>query len=67
VEQLRKYLSFSRLHRCHACGWRGWGAETTFDSPALERVTVEPPDLAALDAQTAAFRQQTGARPPDVS
>jgi hypothetical protein len=24
----RRTLSGEQPHRCHACGWRGWGADT---------------------------------------
>jgi len=67
VESVRKYFSFSRLHRCHECGWRGWGLETTLQSSALTRPPVTPPDLAALDAQTALLRRQPAAAPTDGS
>jgi hypothetical protein len=40
-----------RLHRCQACGWRGWGLETA--RPADPGDTREPdgpaPDLGAID------------------
>ena len=27
-ERFRKGFTNKRLHRCHACGWRGWGLES---------------------------------------
>ncbi len=30
AEEVWKCVSFKQLHRCHACGWRGWGKTTTF-------------------------------------
>ena len=50
MEQMRKFLSFARPHRCRACGWRGWGAETALQSPILPHGVVAPLDLAVLDA-----------------
>ena len=50
MEQMRKFLSFSRPHRCRGCGWRGWGAETPPQSPMVAHVAVAPLDLATLDA-----------------
>ena len=51
IEELRKFFTATRLHRCHACGWRGWGMETSkhvpLDAPRRE---VAPLDLSALDA-----------------
>jgi len=34
AEEVWKCLRFKQLHRCHACGWRGWGKTTSF-SPDL--------------------------------
>ena len=65
LEHVRKYFSLVRLHRCHKCGWRGWGAETAFQSTPLGRAAVEPPDLAALDAKTALLNQQPDAAHTD--
>jgi len=56
---LRRWFTHQRPHRCHECGWRGWGIETTHQSPALSRPPVTPPDLAALDAQTALLVTET--------
>ncbi len=46
VERLRKTVTSTRPHRCHACGWRGWGVES-HDEPSL--IDAPGPTRAALD------------------
>lgn len=56
AEKVRRQFSMKRLHRCHACGWRGWAIETV--KPADQRdVRVSdapPPDLHAIEKALAA-------------
>jgi hypothetical protein len=49
LEELRKHFTAKRLHRCHACGWRGWWdvQEGVMSSPT--EATVEPLDMTLLD------------------
>jgi hypothetical protein len=51
LERLRKRLTEKRLHRCHDCGWRGWGLETQsrhdHDGLAIQHPA---PDFSSLDA-----------------
>ena len=44
-------MSHDRPHRCHACGWRGWGVETSDPiSPEEAESSPQPePDLDVLD------------------
>lgn len=54
LEQLRKSTTTARLHRCHDCGWRGWGEETvsfreSFDLPEGDTQEAGEVDLDALD------------------
>jgi hypothetical protein len=34
-ERMRKSHSWKRLHRCEACGWRGWLLPIEFGGPPL--------------------------------
>lgn len=45
-ERFRKNFTQARLHRCHACGWRGWGA--VISAPP----TVDAIDVAASETQS---------------
>jgi len=45
VEELRKYFTTKRLHRCHACGWRGWADVAA----ALITSTPDEAEAAPLD------------------
>lgn len=59
-ETVRKYLTFKRLYRCHACGWRGWGHETASSPAPPVRVVPPPLDGTRLDAATdAGLRPRT--------
>ena len=52
IEHIRKAVTSKRPHRCHACGWRGWGVET-HDEPSLLDApgpTRPPLDLTVVDA-----------------
>lgn len=51
VEKLRKAFTHKRPHRCHACGWRGWGAESVrgHGSEASGRPARRSPDFRAID------------------
>jgi hypothetical protein len=54
IEFVHKFFSLNRLHRCHACGWRGRGEETEPEPEpvAVLSVPAAPPDFTALDAST---------------
>ncbi len=50
VEQLRKTVSSKRPHRCHACGWRGWGVATQEPAEPEDILRVRAaPDLHVID------------------
>ncbi len=50
LEQLRKAVSSKRPHRCHACGWRGWGVETQEAAEPEEILRVRgAPDFHVID------------------
>lgn len=51
LERLRKLFTHKRMHRCHACGWRGWGIESDYahDGEAPARANGAAPDLGAID------------------
>jgi hypothetical protein len=63
MERLRRQFSKKRLHRCQACGWRGWGLETL--TPADPGDVLEPgsaaPDLQAVDRALGAERVESAA------
>ncbi len=65
AERSQKLFSHERPHRCHACGWRGWGRPTAHRHAAVATSdgwqAVEM-DLAQLDGETAARsgRRQAG-------
>ncbi|MGH9371856.1 MAG: polysaccharide biosynthesis protein, partial [Vicinamibacterales bacterium] len=49
AERIKRNLSNERLHRCTACGWRGWLQPLDFAiCPETEKVHI--PDFSALDA-----------------
>ena len=57
-ERFRKNFTHDRIHRCHGCGWRGWGAVTSEpvrpkDQPDQVRPApnLEAIDVAVSDAQ----------------
>ncbi len=61
AERGRKLLSGDRLHRCRACGWRGWGAATPHHHAApatLDGWEALEVDLPALDTAIAERRAQ---------
>jgi len=39
-EQFRKPLTRNRIHRCHSCGWRGWG-KVASESPRPSREAAD--------------------------
>jgi hypothetical protein len=50
LEQVRKTVSSKRPHRCHDCGWRGWGAETEGPAePELPSPVRPAPDFKVID------------------
>jgi hypothetical protein len=50
LEQIRKTVTSRRPHRCHACGWRGWGVETQEPAtPELPTAIRPAPDLDVID------------------
>jgi pyridoxal phosphate-dependent aminotransferase EpsN len=57
AERIKRNLTNERLHRCTACGWRGWLQPLDF-AVCLEAEKVHIPDFSALDAAigTAASR-----------
>jgi len=40
AEEVWRLLGFKQLHRCHACGWRGWGKTTVYTKDT--RLPVKP-------------------------
>ena len=58
MERLHRQFSMKRLHRCQACGWRGWGLETLKPAePGDIRESGSPaPDLQAIDRALGAER-----------
>jgi hypothetical protein len=50
-ERLRKNFTNDRLHRCHGCDWRGWGAVTSAPvRPKDGADQIRPaPNLEAID------------------
>jgi len=49
AERIKRNLTNERLHRCPACGWRGWLQPLDFATfPEAEKVHI--PDFSALDA-----------------
>ena len=53
LEELRKYFTVKRLHRCHACGRRSWEAVMAPIDTATSTVDCEPLDMTLLDRQLA--------------
>jgi predicted RNA-binding Zn-ribbon protein involved in translation (DUF1610 family) len=52
-ERFRRQLTLKHPFRCHACGWRGWAAEslrTTAGPGEVVGPPAPPPDLAAIDS-----------------
>jgi hypothetical protein len=58
---MRKGFTHRRLHRCHACGWRGWGTVTVSPARAESAAarTRPAPDLEAIDVAV----ERSGDRP----
>jgi hypothetical protein len=52
---MRKTLTHNRLHRCHACNWRGWGPVTSEPVRAKDGADqVRPaPNFEAIDTAVA--------------
>jgi hypothetical protein len=50
-ERARKNFTHDRIHRCHGCGWRGWGPVTSEPVRAKDGADhVRPaPNLEAID------------------
>jgi hypothetical protein len=50
-ERFRKNFTHDRVHRCHGCGWRGWGPVTSEPMrPKDQPDHVRPaPNLEAID------------------
>jgi hypothetical protein len=70
-ERVRRRLTHKRLHRCHDCGWRGWGEETiemakVARSPDESRDEdgVRPEELDALFPPRE--RRRLDEDPPDI-
>jgi len=51
LERVRRLLVTDRPHRCDACGWRGWGPETSKPGKAYEPAGRRRPvpDIDAID------------------
>jgi hypothetical protein len=51
LERFRKNFTHDRIHRCHGCGWRGWGPVTSEPvRPKDQPDQVRPaPNLVAID------------------
>jgi len=70
VERSRKLLSSERPHRCHACGWRGWGDTTPHHHAAIatsdgwEALDIDLSGLDAAAAEHAAQRATAAAASP---
>jgi len=56
-EQVRKWLSHRRPHRCRRCGWRGWRHPAPDDAEAIKRAEQLLAELQA--AFSAASRLST--------
>ncbi len=52
---MRKGFTHRRLHRCHACGWRGWGTVSSASARAdgTAGKTRPAPNLEAIDIAVA--------------
>jgi hypothetical protein len=50
-ERLRKSFTNRRLHRCHACEWRGWGPVSSVSTAATgpSDHIRQTPNLQAID------------------
>ncbi|HOC19354.1 MAG TPA: hypothetical protein PKK95_13865 [Vicinamibacterales bacterium] len=50
-ERFRKGFTNKRPHRCHACGWRGWGLESDNHREKGRSAGIDCglPDLTAID------------------
>jgi hypothetical protein len=63
-ERFRKTFTHDRPHRCHVCGWRGWGPETSpvnqDPPPRGHGKPREAPDLAAIDVTVAESDEHQG-------
>ncbi|HEY3380642.1 MAG TPA: hypothetical protein VGK32_02680 [Vicinamibacterales bacterium] len=51
LERFRKTFTSDRVHRCHACGWRGWGTVTSESTQPKDDLGKRrpAPDLVAID------------------
>jgi hypothetical protein len=63
-ERLRKNFTNDRIHRCHACNWRGWGRVTSEPVRARDGADqVRPaPNLEAIDVAVARRDEQEVAK-----
>jgi hypothetical protein len=61
-ERLRKNFTPGRIHRCHGCGWRGWGPTTSEPArPEDHQDLVHPtPHLEAIDVTVAEAPNRQG-------
>jgi hypothetical protein len=53
LERVRRSLTADRPHRCHDCGWRGWGPGRDPHHPDASAAILapRPPDFGAIDAE----------------
>jgi predicted RNA-binding Zn-ribbon protein involved in translation (DUF1610 family) len=67
LERIRKSFTEKRPHRCHACGWRGWGHESRHTT-AAETATAgfgkagTAPDFNAIDRSLEQQRRDQAVR-----
>ena len=50
-ERVKKNFTHDRIHRCHGCGWRGWGPVTSEPVRAKDQPDQvrRAPNLEAID------------------
>jgi predicted RNA-binding Zn-ribbon protein involved in translation (DUF1610 family) len=62
LERYRRQLTRKRPYRCHACDWRGWGADDLLVSADgdLADAPPAPPDLVAIDSALLGVKEEPG-------
>jgi len=59
---VRKSFTHDRMHRCHGCGWRGWGplmSEPVRPKDGADKVRPAP-SLEAIDLAVALTEERNG-------
>jgi uncharacterized protein with PIN domain len=65
LERVRRSFTADRLHRCHECGWRGWGEERNHHvTPAI--LATQRPDFVAIDVELEQLNRPAAAAAPDA-